>query len=167
MVVNPAFLSSVPPSFIGRPLLYMATLASFMLVNLLALEWMWRLVWSLIERPAAVREPASSARMIHLLLIVSILARAGPFLVFLMAWPDIGPAARQNLAITEKALASLSFIPFSIAWIGSYLSGPMITYQLMREPLPVHLWPTWHQAQRPLKIGVGVAVIAFALTYLR
>jgi hypothetical protein len=54
-----------------------------------------------------------------------------------------------------------------MAWIASFLGAPMIMYQLERLPTPLHLFPTWEQAKRPAKIGLGVFAIAFALTFLR
>lgn len=167
MSIPAAFFEHVPPVFMGKPGLYMATLASFLLVSLLCLEWIWRLIWSMIERPAKWREPAHAARTIHLLLVVSIFFRVTPYLVLLMAWPDMSPPHRLLLSQVETACRDVSLIPFAIAWLFADLSGAMITYQLRREPIPLHLWPTWQQAKRPLKIGLGVTAIAFALTYLR
>lgn len=167
MMIDPSYLAPVPPSYVGRDLLYLSTLGSILLVVLLALEWIWRLLWSFFEQPSPLRSPATAYRIILLLLLSAALLRIVPDLVLLATWQEISPASREAIAVLDKRLESFTFVPFSLAWLVSYLTGPMLIYQLGRQPLPIHLWPTWQQAKRPLKIGVGVAAISFALTYLR
>ncbi len=159
--------ANVPPAFVEYPLLYMGTVFSLLLAALLALEWLWRLAWAVFERPAPLKSPTTVVRLILALLLVGGLLRSGPDLWLLMRWPVLTPAERLGWEIFDSQLDSTVFIFFSVAWLAFRLGEPMISYQLEKQPLPVHLWPTWRQLLRPLKIGVGVFAIAFALTYLR
>lgn len=157
----------MPPSFEGHPLLYMATVFSLLLVVLLALEWLWRIIWSFFERPATLKSPTTVLRVVFLFLLLGTLVRSGPDLWLLMRWPAIPWHERLALAHFDNQLDAGAFIFLSVAWLVGRVGEPMLTYQLEKMPLPVHLWPTWQQLKRPAKIGVGVLVIAFALTYLR
>jgi hypothetical protein len=157
----------MPPSFMEHPVLYMLTVFSLLLIVLLALEWLWRIVWCFFERPAPFKSPLNVLRMILALLLAGAVVRSGPDLLLLMAWPDISPAARLDLVVFDNRMDATAFIFLSGAWLIARLGDPMLTYQLEKRPLPVHLWPTWQQMKRPLKIGAGVAVIAFALTFLQ
>lgn len=162
-----ALAGNMPPSFYGHPLLYMGTLFSLFLVVLLALEWLWRLAWSVVERPAPFKSPTSVLRLIFALLLTGALVRTGPDLWLLMRWPSVTPEHRLALAEFDNRMDAGAFIFLSAAWLFARLGDSMLTYQLEKSPLPVHLWPTWRQMVRPLKIGAGVLVIAFALTFLR
>jgi len=159
--------TDMPPSFMQHPLLYMATVFSLLLVVLLALEWVWRLVWSFFERPAPLKSPTTVLRLIFLFLLAGALVRSGPDLWLLMRWPGIDEQERLALAYLDNQMDAGAFIFLSLAWLIARLGDPMLTYQLEKTPLPLHLWPTREQLKRPAKIGVGVLAIAFALTYLR
>lgn len=159
--------ATMPSSFDGHPLLYMATIFSLLLVCLLAAEWLWRIAWSFFERPASLKSPITVMRIIFSLLLVGALVRTAPDLWLLMRWPALTPVERLELADFDNQLDAGAFIFMSLAWLIARLGDPMITHQLEKKPLPVHLWPTREQLKRPAKIGVGVLAIAFALTYLR
>lgn len=165
--IAPTYFLDVPPSLYGRPLLQTITLFSLMLVTLLSLEWSWRLIWSFFEAPSPAKHPVQSLRVMLLLLLIGMLVRIVPDLVLMMSWHDIPPASREALAVLDKRLDSFSFLPFSMAWLISYLGGPMIFYQLQRQPIPLHLIPTRQQMKRPIKIGIGALALSLALTYLR
>jgi hypothetical protein len=156
-----------PPAFAGQPVLYMLTVFSLLLVNLLALEWLWRTGWALWEDSHDFRHPLTIQRIVILLLVLGAVIRSGPDVIVLMRYHAETEAGRLDLYRLDNFLDSVAFIPFSLAWLVAYLAGPMLAHQLAKEPIPLHLWPTWAQIKRPVKIGVGVFAIAFALTYLR
>lgn len=167
VTVPPGFYYPVPGSFAGGPFLYFAFLWSIFLIGLLTLEWLWRTGWALWEDAQGVKHPATAIRLATFLLLLSVIMRIGPDIVLYASWADLSPEARFAISNFDKRLDTVSFVPFSLAWLASHLGAPIILYQLKREPLPLHLWPTWQQLKRPLKIGMGVAALAFALVYLR
>ncbi len=159
--------SDFPPGFEGHPLLFMAATFGHLIVVLFALEWGWRIIWQMCERPVAFRTPLTVIRLIILCLLVGALFSRAPDAIILMSWADIEPSSRERLQNIDAALDALGLIPFGLAWMLGYIGWPLMTYQLTREPLPVHLWPTRQQMVRPAKIGAGVFALAFALAYLR
>lgn len=159
--------TELPPSFVGHPLLYLTTTFSLLLGNLLALEWTWRLLWQMVEHQKPIKWPSTSARVALILLLVGGLIRSGPDMILLVAWADLSPSGRFQMALWDNWLDSVSFVPLSLAWLIFWLGGPMIIYQLERQPIPLHLWPTWDKLRRPVKIGVGVFVLCLAFTFLR
>lgn len=159
--------AELPPAFEGQPWLYLFTMFAQMAVALLVLEWLWRLAWSMYEQPARFRTPLNISRVILILLLFSMTCRGAGDLVFNMRYADLSPAARHWLADVDSELDGFALVPFIMAWLLDRLAGGMITFQLARLPLPMHLWPSWRQMKRPVQIGVGVFVMAFALTFLR
>lgn len=163
----PGTAADLPPPFVGQPLVFMVTLFSLLLVAMLTIEWLWRLGWSFVEQPAALKEPLTAQRLVLTLLLLAVLSRIGPDVVLMMVWHTESPAGRAAIYRIDAIMDSLAFAPFSLAWLVAYLTGPLIIHQLTKQPLPLHLWPSWVQMKRPAKIGAGVLAIAFALTYVR
>jgi hypothetical protein len=157
----------LPPAFDGQPLVFLLTVFSLLLISLLCLEWGWRLVWSFFERPEPWKTPQSALRATFVLLLLSVLFRVLPNVILLMSWGVSTPAQRFGWYKLDNMLDAASFVPFSLAWLTGYLASPIIAFQLTKQPIPLHLWPTFQQLKRPLKIGAGVFAIAFALAYLQ
>lgn len=163
-----AHAATIPPAFAGSHWEYLFSLFGLMMVTLLGLEWLWRVSWSFAERPAPLRSPVTAARIIVLLLLIAGLMRGAPDAVLLMQWPELTQGARYTIARVDSLADGAAIIPFSGAWLVDYLAGGVIHYQLRRQPpAPSHLWPTWSSVKRPLKIGVGVGIIAVAITFFQ
>ena len=160
-------LEGAYPPGLESPLLYLSAVFFLLLGTLLTLEWLWRLAWSFVERPARLRTPAMAVRITLFILLCAALVRVVPRLWLFLRWPQLSPTERNDLYAMAAQSEIVAVLFFSFAWLFALLGEPMIKYQLEKEPLPLHLWPTWEQMKRPLKIGAGVFAIAFALTYLR
>jgi hypothetical protein len=156
-----------PPAFDGSQAFYMFGLFGLMWVSLLALEWTWRVIWSFVERPLPLRHPVTAARCVILLMLATSLMRGGPDTILYMRWPEMSPGARAAWAQINVAFDGWAFVPFTMAWLLDRLAIAVIIFQLKREPLPTDLWPTWSTLRQPAKIGFGVFVLAFAITYLQ
>jgi hypothetical protein len=156
-----------PPGFEGHPWLYLMSVFGLMLIVLLTLEWLWRIGWSFTERPHPLKHPSTVARVVMLMLLVGILMRVGPDAWLLMRWPSISDAAHHDIEIVGSRLDVASVLFMSGSWLVARLADPFIQFQLEKQPLPIHLWPTARQLRRPLYIGLGVFAISFALTFLR
>ena len=155
------------PPGLSNPLLYLSTVFALLLGLLLALEWLWRIVWSFSERRQPFRSPTTFVRMILIILLIGGVVRIGPRLWLFMRWPRLQISERTDLAQLSAQMEITAALLFTGAWLLAYIGGPLVSHQLEKEPLPLHLWPTFEQMKRPIKIGVGVFAIAFALTYLR
>lgn len=154
----------IPGGFEGAPLLYMATLFSLFLVNLLALEWFWRVIWGMKEHPCPLNHPITIFRLMLVLIGVSIILRSFPDTIRLAFWHQLTPAGRLDMIRLGHWMRIVSVFPWSLAWLIGYLAMPMMHYQLNKQPLPVHLWPTRQQIMRPVKIGMAVLFISAAIT---
>lgn len=161
------YFYDTPAAVIGRPLLEAGTLFAYILITMLALNWAWRQVWALCEGPATLRDPGASIRWTILLLLLSALLRVVPDTVLAMSWAELTPRGRYDISTWDRVADIVSAVPFVAAWGAAYIGGPMVFFQLRREPLPLHLFPTWRQSQRPLKIALACLVLALALTFLR
>ncbi len=157
--------SDYPPGFEGLPWLYAATVFSLLIVNILALEWMWRLSWSLYERPYTLKHPVTVTRVILFALILGALIRSGPDVLWLTMWQELDISGRNAMLHFDDVMDALAFVPWTIAWLAAYLGSPIVNHQLTNKPIPVHLWPSRSQIIRPLKIVVAVLAITLAITF--
>lgn len=155
------------PPGLSDPLLYLSTIFALLLGFLLSLEWLWRLTWSFFERPATLRSPVTFVRVVLVIMLIAGAVRIGPRLWLFMRWPRLGIEQRLDLAQLSGQMEITAVLFFVLAWLLAHVGEPLVRYQLEKEPLPLHLWPTFEQMKRPIKIGVGVFAIAFALTYMR
>lgn len=159
--------TAFPPIFGGDELAYLWAVFGYMTAVLLCLEWLWRIGWSLRERPAGPRDPVTLSRVIVAILLLSLLTAALPDLLYIMLWPEVSPATRYRLALLDRHADGLVGPILLLAWLASRLGSPMIEYQLVRYPLPINMWPTWEKVRRPLKIGSLVLAISACVTFLR
>ena len=157
----------LPPAFDGNSFVYAASVFGLMTVFLLASEWLWRVAWSFRERPKEMRHPVTITRCILFCLLLGILMRVTGDVVLTMAWPELTPNQRLWVAWCDRLMDAMSATPMFIAWLWSILGGAMIDWQLARLPIPINLWPTWHDLRRPATIGVLVLGISLSVTYLR
>lgn len=157
----------LPAAFAGHAWLYLVTVFSLLLTLLLALEWTWRLLWSFVERPFGLKHPQTVVRLIILLFLIQLITRLGPDVWLVMRWPQMSGAERIATILVDSRMDTTSFVWMVLAWLLARLGEPYLGYQLEKQPLPVHLWPTGRQMKRPLYICFGVFLISFALTYLR
>lgn len=178
--------TSIPPSFHGNDLFYMlATFGSLTLV-LLAANWLWRVVTSMLEDPQPLWSAVTIERMVRGLLMLCTVMRVTPKVVLLLQWPEITPAARLVIAQADKGFDSIAIIPFFAAWLIDYLSSGPISRQLkalpevnalpggavrMTEPRPKMVKADFRISYRdliqPAKIAAGSFVIALAVVYLQ
>lgn len=158
---------NLPVALDGHPWLYLSTVFSLLLTLLLALEWLWRTCWAYFDQPYPLKHPRTVVRTVMLLLLLQLVTRIGPDVWAIMRWPKMSQSERIATAILDSRMDTSSFIWMGLAWLVWRLGEPFISYQLDKQPLPVHLWPTAAQMRRPLLICLGVFLIAFALTFLR
>jgi hypothetical protein len=139
-----------------------------MTMTLLALNWLWRRVWLLIEDPQPLCSPATISRATVILLLLACLLRSAPDTVLLLQWPELSPTARLAVAETDRFLDGVALIPFAIAWLIDYLSLGVVQLQLKRQPPPdADLWPRRENLLGPAKIAAGSFAIAFAVVFLQ
>lgn len=160
-------MTSYPPGFEGHPWLYLATVFSMMFTVLLTFEWLWRTTWAFFERPWPLKHPATVLRLVLLLFMVGVLFRVCPDVWLLMRWPNLNGVERYGLQVLNARLDASSFLFMASSWMIARIGDPFVMFQLEKQPLPIHLWPTARAMRRPLYIGLGVFAIAFALTFLR
>lgn len=166
-IMNHQLPADLPPAFMGHPMQYAMAVFGMLMLCILAVEWLWRKGWEMRERPSKMKTPLFIVRIILILLSIVPIMGAGPDLIRIIFWPDIGPEAREILTQIDRSLDASVWIVYSAAWLIAYLFFPMVEAQLKKEPLELDLWPRWRALIRPLKIGIGIAVIAFGLAYFR
>jgi hypothetical protein len=166
--VNASIEQGIPPSFDGSHVFYMMALFGLMTMVLLAMNWLWRRIWLMVEDPQPLCSPATVSRVVVILLLMTALIRGIPATVLLLKWPELGAAARLDLSQVERFLDGVALIPFGLAWVIDYLAGGVVQFQLKRRPPPgADLWPRREDLLGPVKIAAGSLAIAFAVVFLQ
>lgn len=159
--------SSMPPSFQGDRAFYAFSIFGLLGATLLALEWVWRLVQSSIDDPHPLAAPITMVRTILLCLLTATLLRIGPDAVQVMFWPEILPSTRVSIAHFDRIMDGVALFPMTFAWGLGLFGATVVEFQLIRQPIPGDLRPSWKRVRRPLGIGIMILIIALTLAFLR
>ena len=155
----------IPLSFDGSRVNYAWVLFSLMitvsfvataLLGSLKTAWDQRKLWTW-------RDPIMANRYILWCFCIGVMVGATPDLVTLYAYGEVSPGTLGMLLQIDRAMDSLVMFPV-IAAVGLwYRAKPVINYQLIRQPIPVELWPTFRQMFPYIRIGLITAVIALGV----
>lgn len=166
-VIAPYYYAARPASVVANPTLLAFSIFGLLGGALLSLDSIWQNVHQLIEDPHSRRHPLTIHRARIALSALGVLLFIGPDAIQFTAWPDVAPATRYAMGIVNRYLDSVAIVPFTLGWALGIYAGPTISYQLDREPIPVNLWPSWHDLRRPLWIATLLACASVALSFGR
>lgn len=155
--------SAMPPSLGDDRVSYIFSIFGQFGVTMLALGWLWLLVTDLFEDPHRIKDPITVSRVIWILVLGGIVMRMAPDTALTMLWPEIQAPARASLAYWGRILDGLSYPIFFAAWLLERFSKNIINAQLIRQPIPVDLWPTWRRVRRPVLIIALITAVSVVL----
>lgn len=162
--VAPYYLADRPASVQANPTILMFSIFGLLGGSVLALETIWRIAGAMKHDPYPKRHPVTAHRRMWLCAMISLLCFIGPDAVVFMAWPDVAPSTRYAFSLINRSLDFAAMFPLCLAWLLGIYAQPTIDYQMRREPLPTHLWPTWRQLRRPLWIGLLLLLVSMGLS---
>ena len=145
--------------------LYLWSVFGLSLTALLALEWLWRTAWSLVERWRPLASPWTFLRLITCALLIAVLVACVPDLWLLVRWEYLTPSERHLLAAIDRFLDGLVPLPFVAAWLMNFAGGRGIAAKLRLEPLPEWRLPGRRDVARLALILACVLAISAALTF--
>lgn len=158
---------SLPPSFGEDKMIYFFSIFGLLTILLLMSEWLWRVTWAFFDKPHPLRHPVTVSRMIMALMLLGVLMGVGGDVFLVVAWPELSGESRLWLTRLDKVLDGASAAPFFLAWTWGIIGGAMVEWQLVRHPIPINLWPSWRDMQRPAAIGALVFFISASISFLR
>lgn len=170
MMENAAYFHAVgafPPSFAGDRFAYAFSIFGLLGSALLALEWMVRIIRSARADPHPVRDPLTIVRLIMFALLFSTLLRVSGDVLLIMFWPEVTPATRAMIARTDRIMDGVSVFPMTFAWLVGLFGAAVLEFQLVKQPIPADLWPSFRRIKRPLAMGGMILAIALTLAFLR
>lgn len=157
--------TTIPLSFNGNRWLYLCTVLSLSLTVLMALEWLWRIVWSAIEKPARLLSEVTVIRLLHGLLLSTVVVGAGPDLWLLSRWRDMSPGERSVVTLIDHWFDLGTALPFGLAWLLSLTAAHSFAPSIAARALTVETWPFRDDWRRVGTIFTGCLAIASALTF--
>lgn len=159
--------SSMPPSFQGDRGFYAFSIFGLLGAALLAAEWSWRIIQSSLDKPYPWNAPITIARGVVLSLLAATLCRITPDVLQIMFWPEVMPATRATIARVDRIMDGVALFPMTFAWGLGLFGATVVEFQLIRQPIPGDLRPSWKRVRRPLGIGIMILIIALTLAFLR
>lgn len=170
-MMDPAFFfdtsGAFPPSFQGDRFAYAFSVFGLFGSALLALEWAVRIFRAARLDRHPIRAPLTIVRLILFLLLSATLLRIGGDVLLIMFWPEVSPETRAALAQLDRIMDGVSVFPMTAAWIVGLFGAAVVEFQLVKQPIPADLWPSFRRIKRPLALGGMILTIALALAFLR
>lgn len=152
----------IPPTFEGSRVSFALVLFGLMMAMGIAVATLLtsvRNVWVL--RGVAKRcDPINVNRYVQWSLLLTILTMGLPDLVTLLAYGESSRRTMQVLLEIDRTFDALSCLPLlfgSIVWVRA---KQVIHFQLIRQPIPVDLWPTLQQMVPSIRIAILILVIS-------
>ena len=84
--------------------------------------------------------------------------RVAPDTVIQLLWKEAGRGVMMFLQHVNQFFDAAAIIPFLFGIYVLIRSGPLIEFQLLRQPIPTNLWPSWKMVRRPI-IAITLMVI--------
>lgn len=157
-----------PPSFDGDQIAY--GLALFGLTWIVALGAMLFIqsfgnFWER-RQVDGLRDPINANRYIIWGMLGTIMLGAFGDVVILLIWGEVNNRTLSAWTAVDRYLDFLTAVPFTASVIIWARAKPVVNYQLIREPLPLHLWPQWSDPsmQQIRRIALAVAFIALGVS---
>jgi hypothetical protein len=161
------FQAPTPPSVMHAPLLYAFSVFGLLTGTATAAAWAWRTGLSMIHRPFPFQHPTTAWRLVRVGAALGIILFIGPDMANIMLWPEVTPATRYWMADLNRFFDGLAPLPLVVAFGLCGLSGPLVEFQLSREPIDWNMWPKPRQYGRALGLTALLLVITLGVTVFR
>lgn len=159
--------SPFPASFQGDRWAYAFSVFGLFATALLAMEWLWRILWAFREEGMPFKHPLTLSRVVIALLLIGMLIRITPDVLLVMLWPEISPHTRAAIAFYDRVFDGLAIVPVTMAWYVGIMGAGLIEWQLARLPIREDMWPTRDKVKRSIQIGAGCLIIALTLAFVQ
>lgn len=162
-LVLPA-VSHLPPSFDGSAWGFGWALFSLTAMSTFSLAIMGQLLTEVRTYGLQIKQPAGIARAALFCLLLTIFMGSIGDVVFLYLWNEVSPRAIGFILEADRWLDALTILPF--AGFGYLLTRgrPVVLFQLLKQPIPTDLWPTWPMVRQQLGVMTLVMFIAMGVT---
>jgi len=166
--MNGTFTSAeFPPSLVDWPILTMLSIVALMFGMLILLQWVHRIVNSMIDQPHPLRSPVTIDRIVKLLLVLGPFIILLPRLIQVTAWSALTPIQREALSVEAWRVTIIWAFFFAIGWYLDRLAAPAATLQLARFPIPKPPELEMPNKKRGVLMLALVILLAFGITYIR
>jgi hypothetical protein len=109
------------------------------------------------------RDPINVNRYVIWLLLSTILVGGGPDVIVMLAYGEVSNETTGLILQFDRIMDGLTMFPVVAAILLWYRAKPVINYQLIRQPIPVDLWPKLRKMGPNIRIGGVVALIALGV----
>lgn len=149
-----------PAAFDGSRPLFGLALFALIWVTAIAVSILWQSISDARKFPTPWREPLGVSRTIEAGVMLTIIMGAGPDTAVMLMWGEVADHTIQ-LALAFDRLCDLTCaIPFTLACWLRVRAGPVIGFQLTRQPIPMDLTPTLAMLRDKLYIAGLIGMLA-------
>ena len=158
--------NAIPPTFEGIRFLYGLTLAVLAPTVLFTLSAIRENVTFLLNaKHAKWHEPAKVAVLNETLIYLGIVCGIAPDAVILFVWGETSTPSTSYLAAMDRALDLVAGVLIIAGLMRRLRLKAIALYQLQRDPIPVDMWPTWHELRPKLMVGAVTVLLSFGVAF--
>lgn len=97
-----------------------------------------------------LRYPVNLYKAFIMSMSALIFVRVAPDTVIQLLWKEASASVMLFLQHINQFFDAFALIPFLAGIYILIRSGPLIEFQLLRQPIPTNLWPSWVMVRRPI-----------------
>lgn len=86
--------------------------------------------------------------------------RVAPDTAIQLLWKEASYNTMQVLQHVNQFFDTLAVVPFLFGIYVLIRSGPLIEFQLLRQPIPTDLWPSWKMVKRPVVSMLLIVILS-------
>ena len=152
-----------PPAFGGEALAFGAALFALICLASFSFYQLAR-CWRASRQPGwQVAGPLGLATLVIAGLMLTIFMQSVGDVAVLLLWGEIDESRAHVVMAANRLLDAASLLPFSVAGLLMVRGAPVIAFQLLRQPVPTDLLPTWAMVRKHALVVSIILFIAFGV----
>lgn len=108
-------------------------------------------------------QPVNIYKLILLCVSSLVFLRVSIDAIILLTWKEISNEQMNFWQLVNQVFDTLAAIPFFVFFYCIIRAGPVLEFQLLRQPIPTDLLPSWKMIRQPVIALVLVVLLSFTV----
>jgi len=110
-----------------------------------------------------LRYPVNLYKAFIMCMAALIFFRVWPDTVIQLIWKEAPTSVMLTLQHINQIFDAAALLPFLAGIYVLIRSGPLIEFQLLRQPIPTNLWPSWRMVRRPIVSMIMMVIFSLLI----
>jgi len=103
-----------------------------------------------ISKQGIFRSPVNIWKGMLICFAATVFLRVSMDTIILLTWQEVTEKTMEFWQVMNQVFDSLAFIPFISLFYLYLRAGPVLEFQLLRQPIPTDLHPSWKMVRGPV-----------------